>query len=181
MKRHGMLPAALWLAGCGAAWAAAGVNVWLDVPFVRQVKEGCGDASVSMVMKYWQKKLPLQARATADAAEILRALPPGRHGVSAAEIVGYFQQHRYRVFTYASDWGNMEGELIKGRPLIAALRPEGSHELHYVVVAGVNDPEQVVLLNDPAERKLLKKSRAQFEREWKATGNWALLAVPELK
>jgi predicted double-glycine peptidase len=170
----------LWAAGCGAALAAAGVNVWLDVPFVRQQKQGCGPATVAMVMEYWQQRLHQPAHAI-DAAEILRELPPGRHGVTATAMVSYFEQHDYRAFAYAGDWGNLGQELGKGRPLIAALKPSGEEELHYVVVAGVDDAEQVVLLNDPAERKLLKEGRAQFEREWKTTGNWTLLAVPRLK
>jgi ABC-type bacteriocin/lantibiotic exporter with double-glycine peptidase domain len=176
-----VLAVTLWAAGCGAALAASGVNVWLDVPFVRQQKQGCGPASVAMVMEYWQQMLHRPAQAGADAAEILRELPPGRHGVTAAAMVSYFQQHDYRAFAYAGDWGNVEQELAKGRPLIAALKPSGGEELHYVVLAGVDDAEQVVLLNDPAERKLLKEDRAQFEREWKATGNWTLLAVPKVK
>ena len=57
-------------------------------------------------------------------------------------------------------------------------KPTSDRALHYVVVAGVDDSSQVVLLNDPAQRKLLKEDRAQFEHEWKATGFWTLLAVP---
>lgn len=181
MERHGVLVAALWVAGCGSALAAAGANLWLDVPFVRQPKQGCGDASIAMVMQYWQQQLHLPAAASADAAAILRALPPGRHGVNAARMVSYFEQHNYRAFAYAGDWSDMEQQLAKGRPLIVALKPEGDADLHYVVVAGVDDPDDVVLVNDPAQRKLLKEARAQFEHEWKATGNWTLLAVPELK
>jgi hypothetical protein len=33
-------------------------------------------------------------------------------------------------------------------------------------------------MNDPAERKLLTQERAGFEKEWSATHNWMLLAVP---
>ena len=36
----------------------------------------------------------------------------------------------------------------------------------------------LVLKNDPAERKLLKQTQSDFEREWKGAGNWTLLAVP---
>ena len=36
-----------------------------------------------------------------------------------------------------------------------------------------------VLTNDPAKRKLLKQARTNFEKEWKAAGNWTLLAVPQ--
>jgi ABC-type bacteriocin/lantibiotic exporter with double-glycine peptidase domain len=181
MERRAVLVTALWLAGSGAAIAASGANLWLDVPFVRQAKEGCGEAAIAMVMSYWQQKLHQPAGAPADDAGILRELPPGRHGVSGEAMVGYFERHDYRAFAYAGDWGEIEQEIAKGRPLIAALKPEGGEALHYVVVVGVDDSDEVVLLNDPAQRKLLKEARAQFEREWKATGNWTLLAVPKPK
>jgi hypothetical protein len=61
--------------------------------------------------------------------------------------------------------------------LIVALKP-GSGPLHYVVVAGLDERENVVMLNDPAQRKLLKSGRADFEKEWSGTHNWMLLAVP---
>ena len=181
MERHGVLTAVLFIAGCSAALAASGPNLWLNVPFVSQQKQGCGPATVAMVMQYWQQDLHQTPQAGADAEEILRALQPNRHGVSATAMVRYFEQHNYRAFAYVGDWANVEQELTKGRPLIAALKPRGNDKLHYVVLVGVDDTEQVVLLNDPAQRKLLKEDRAQFEREWKATDNWTLLAVPKLK
>jgi ABC-type bacteriocin/lantibiotic exporter with double-glycine peptidase domain len=183
MERRGVLRAALlWLAGCGAAWAASGAtSLWLDVPFVAQQKEGCGDAAVAMVMQYWQQKIHRPRQAAVDTGAVLQELPPGRRGVSAKAMLRYFEQHNYRAFAYAGDWGEIEQEIAKGRPLIAALKPEGGEALHYVVVAGVDDADEVVLLNDPAQRKLLKEARAEFEHEWKATGNWTLLAVPKLQ
>src|ERR1043165_5812507 len=30
-------------------------GVWLDVPFIKQEKDGCGAASIAMVMQYWLK------------------------------------------------------------------------------------------------------------------------------
>ena len=69
--------------------------------------------------------------------------------------------------------------VAKGRPLIAALQPGAGLPLHYVVIAGIDPEAHVVLLNDPAQRKLLKEDEAQFERAWKATDHWTLLALPE--
>jgi hypothetical protein len=51
--------------------------------------------------------------------------------------------------------------------------------LHYVVVAGLDQERKLVLLNDPAQRKLLMEDRSRFEREWKGAGRWTLLALPE--
>jgi ABC-type bacteriocin/lantibiotic exporter with double-glycine peptidase domain len=89
----------------------------------------------------------------------------------------YFEANGFRAFAFPADWVDIERQLHYGRPLIVALKPGAS--LHYVVVAGVDEPEQLVLVNDPAQRKLLKEDQSQFEREWKAAGNWALLAVPQ--
>jgi hypothetical protein len=36
----------------------------------------------------------------------------------------------------------------------------------------------LIMLNDPAQRKLLKSGRAEFEKDWNGTHNWMLLAVP---
>jgi len=51
--------------------------------------------------------------------------------------------------------------------------------LHYVVVVGVDPEQNVVLLNDAAQRKLLKQERGSFEKEWSAAGRWTLLALPK--
>ncbi len=179
MKRRVVLVAALWIAGCSAAVATEAASMWLNVPFVRQTKLGCGDACIAMVMQYWQKKHEQPDQAPTDAATILRELPPGRHGVSATNMAGYFEQHSYRAFAYAGDWDDIEHQIAKGRPLIVAIKPQGDPDLHYAVVVGVDSPRHLVIVNDPAQRKLLKVDRSRFEREWKATENWTLLAVPE--
>jgi uncharacterized protein YvpB len=49
--------------------------------------------------------------------------------------------------------------------------------LHYVVVTGVG-PE-MVMVNDPAQRKLLQQDQSSFEREWSAAEKWTLLALPQ--
>ena len=64
--------------------------------------------------------------------------------------------------------------------MIVALKPSGLEvSLHYVVVVGVDPQNDLVLLNDAAQRKLLKKERSSFEREWSAVGRWTLLPLPK--
>jgi uncharacterized protein YvpB len=91
----------------------------------------------------------------------------------------YFRQNGYATFAFAGNWSDLKQHLEKGRPLIAALKPGAMAPLHYVVVAGLDQERQLVLVNDPAQRKLLKEDRSRFEQEWKAAGRWTLLAVPE--
>ncbi len=163
-----------------AAFASELANLWLDVPFVPQQKEGCGAASIAMVMQYWEQHQGQPLHPEAEPAPILRALYSGpAHGIYASAMVRYFQQNGYRALAFAGQPADLERELQQGRPLIAALKPGPGPSLHYVVVVGLDEPQKLVLVNDPAQRKLLKEDQSQFEREWKAAGHWILLAVPE--
>lgn len=173
------VPFALAL-GCASAGATGLANLWLDVPFVPQQKDGCGAVSIAMVMQYWERHQSQPLRPAAEPSQILRALYSNEaHGIYASAMVGYFQQNGYRAFAFVGEMTDLERQLAQGRPLIAALQPGSSQPLHYVVVTGLDEAHQLVLINDPAQRKLLKEEQSQFEREWKAAGRWLLLAVPE--
>ena len=105
---------------------------------------------------------------------------PGAEGIYASAMERYFQQHEFRTFSFRGDWEILEEHLQKGRPLIAALKPSGSNSaLHYVVVVGLDAEQKLVLLNDPARRKLFKQDLSSFEEQWSATGQWTLLALPQ--
>lgn len=167
----------------GAAVAAEPDRVWLDVPFVRQAKDGCGPASVAMVIQYWRLQRAPKDDETAQALRggagpfVVERRVNSREarGTAGSEMQRYFQQVGFRVFVFKGEWTDLEHHLEEGRPLIVALREPRSN--HYVVVSGLDGPE-IVLVNDPAQRKLLKVDRASFEHAWKGTGNWTLLAVP---
>jgi ABC-type bacteriocin/lantibiotic exporter with double-glycine peptidase domain len=164
------------LGSCALVGAGEQTAVWVDVPFVKQVKNGCGAASIAMVMQYWQRQ---QGAAGADAAEIQKTLysDPAR-GIYASDMEGFFRQHGYRTFAFAGTMHDLAEHVAKGRPLIAGLQPSKGAALHYVVIAGVDPDKREVLINDPAERKLLKRDFDTFEKEWRGTGHWTLLAVP---
>lgn len=160
---------------------AADLNgLWLDVPFVKQEKDGCGAASIAMVMQYWQRQQGQAVGPNAESVNILHALhSETAHGIYASDMQRYFQQNGYRAFAFAGEWADLQRQLEKGRPLIVALKPGSRQPLHYVVVAGLDQEQKIVLLNDPAQRKLLKEDNSTFAQEWKVAGYWTLLAVPE--
>jgi ABC-type bacteriocin/lantibiotic exporter with double-glycine peptidase domain len=162
-----------------AALAAQPPAVWIDVPFVAQPPDGCGAASLSMLMQYWAAQQHQPVPSTANVSVIQRQLyVPRDHGIPASSMQRYLQQHGFRVFTIHGNWSDLDEHIRKGRPLIVALRPQGQSQLHYVVVDGIDDQRNIVTFNDPAQRKLLEQERASFERDWSATHNWLLLAVP---
>jgi ABC-type bacteriocin/lantibiotic exporter with double-glycine peptidase domain len=153
--------------------------IWIDVPYFHQPREGCGAASLAMVMAYWAGKQGEALGAEGDVATIQHELySPRDHGITNVRLAEYLRRHGFQVFALNGGWSDLEQQLRKGRPLIVALRPRGQKELHYVVVDGIDLNHGLVTVNDPAERKLLTRERAGFEKEWSATHNWMLLALP---
>ena len=162
-----------------AGFAEAPAALWIDVPFVSQPRNGCGAASLSMVMQYWAAKQGAPASPEVDVTQIQRTLySPREHGIPASSMQKYLQQHGFQAFAFNGSWSDLEQHLIKGRPLIVALKPQGQTELHYVVIDGIDGAHSLITMNDPADRKLLTEERARFEKDWSATHNWVLLAVP---
>jgi ABC-type bacteriocin/lantibiotic exporter with double-glycine peptidase domain len=151
-----------------AALAAVASAASLDVPFVKQEKNGCGAAAVWMLMSYWRG-----AGAPAHDSILREIYKPEAAGVYASEMERYLRLAGFETFAFRGEWPDLEQHIAKGRPLVVAL---GKSPAHYVVIAGVE--ADTVSLNDPARRKLIRLDRKSFERNWTAADRWTLLAVP---
>src|SRR5947209_20255230 len=94
----------------GSACSAFAQNsVWLDVPFVKQPAEGCGAASIAMVMQYWEQhqnagaqSLPAFGswdRQQSDVNHIQRELysKPVR-GIYASDLQHYLESHGFATY-----------------------------------------------------------------------------------
>lgn len=165
---------------CGILAESGVAGLWLDVPFVKQEKNGCGAASIAMVIQYWARQEGQQVTLISNVAHIQQVLiSRAAHGIFASDMERYFQQNGYATFAFTGDLDLLHHHLQEGRPVIVAVKP-GSHlPLHYVVVAGLDIENNLVLVNDPAERKLTKEDEVTFKRDWMSAGGWALLAVPK--
>lgn len=150
------------------------------MPFVKQPLEGCGAASVSMVMEYWSQKDGRNFSVSSNVDEIQSALYSKREkGISGSAMQKYLKQGGFQVFIFRGEWQDLAHHIAQGRPVVVGLAASGGeHPLHYVVVAGIDDQRGYVFVNDPAKQKLLRLSRETFLREWAVTDDWALLALP---
>ena len=152
---------------------------WIDVPFIKQPQDGCGAASVAMVMQYWHGHQGHVGQVP-DVDNIQHTLfSEQAHGIYASDLQHYLDKQGFQTHVFRGDQTLLQHHVELGRPLIVALKPTSGPLLHYVVVAGVDPGQHVVLVNDPAQRKLLKMDSSNFEKEWQATGNWTLLALPK--
>src|SRR5882724_2264594 len=108
---------------CGILFAADTPGIWLDVPFVKQVKEGCGAASIAMIMQYWAQQQNRDPQ-TVDATEIQNTLYSKEgHGIYASDVENYFKDHGLRTFAFKGEPADLKEHLQKGRPLMVALKP----------------------------------------------------------
>jgi ABC-type bacteriocin/lantibiotic exporter with double-glycine peptidase domain len=159
--------------------ATAQDSRWLDVPFVAQPENGCGAAVISMTLQYWNQH---GAPVAADAFQVdhiqHQLYSPADNGIRASEMTGYIAGLGFRALPFRGEDEDLNAHISKGRPLIVALR-ESKDLRHYVVVVGTESNGNVVLVNDPARRKLLKMDRAEFRKAWAGTDNWTLLVVPK--
>ncbi len=76
-RRQFILCAVIFLAACAAAVQGA-VGLWLDVPYIRQEKDGCGSASLAMVLRYWQTKNVSVAEKRTDPGDLRSHIAKGR-------------------------------------------------------------------------------------------------------
>jgi predicted double-glycine peptidase len=154
-----------------------GATDWLNVPFVPQVKAGCGSAAVAMVIEYWAYRYPSLQYAAEDTQRIDQLLPVSRRGIRGDALRKYFDARGFRAFVFDGELEDLKHHFEKGRPVIVCFAPKGPHApLHYAVIVGVD--AHSVWMNDPARGKLIREDTDRFLDEWKVTANWALLAVP---
>jgi ABC-type bacteriocin/lantibiotic exporter with double-glycine peptidase domain len=164
--------AVLLAAGCCTVAASP-----LAVPFYAQQKNGCGAASVAMVMHYWQNWQPGPPVVYPSPEEVYQRLyRPGQKGILLADMKRYLEDAKFRVFTLRGEWGDVQEQLTKGRPLIVGLRKGRRAAMHFVVVTGAG--EEFVWLNDPTRKAPSRLPRLEFEKRWTFADRWTLLAVP---
>jgi predicted double-glycine peptidase len=176
-RRQFALFGALFLACCVVA-ANGAPGLWLDVPYIRQEKDGCGSASLAMVLRYWQTKDAFVADERTDPARIQRELYSAKpRGIYASDMERYLRESGFEVFLFRAEWRDLRSHIAKGRPLIVGLKAKGA-PAHYAVIVGVSPQDTAVLVNDPERGKLLHIERLEFEKVWHGTDNWTLLAVP---
>jgi uncharacterized protein YvpB len=184
----GRFAAVLVLGLFAAPWVGAQpadqAGIWLDVPFIKQTAEGCGSASIAMLLQYWSGQGTAVAAGRDDVEAIQKQLYSRKgHGIFASDMEHYLKQSGFTVFTLRGEWSDLRVHLAQGRPLIISLQPgtergDARARLHYVVVTGMDWQREALFVNDPARGKLLRIERPVFEKEWQAARNWMLLAVP---
>jgi uncharacterized protein YvpB len=165
----------------GAQLLSPSSGIWLDVPFVRQPKNGCGAASIVMLMQYWRAQGGGSGKEIPGLTHIQRLLyAEESKGIWGSDVEQYLRSEGFHTFVFAGQWQDLRQHLSQGRPLMVCLGNVGAaNRRHYVVVTGLDEQRRLVLVNDPQGRKLTKVHQTRFEKDWEAAGRWTLLALPQ--
>src|SRR5487761_664925 len=105
--------AILLLALLAVALGAAATGIYLDVPYVRQPKNGCGAACLAMILEYWKVSDPgFGGGSVAPVAAIQRQLySKTAHGIYARDMVSYLDHSGMRAVVFAGRWSDLEDHL----------------------------------------------------------------------
>jgi len=142
----------------------------LEVPYIPQVKNTCGAASLAMVMRYWNKDITHDAIAA-------KLLKPELSGIAGSGLQDFARDHGMTAVAYVGDLPLVREYLEKGRPLIVALKL-GKDKFHNVVVIGYDEEKHELIVHDPAEGPSRRIAEAAFEKRWEGSMHWTLLILP---
>src|SRR5205814_6928812 len=102
-------------------------GLWLDVPYILQERDGCGSASLAMVLRYWQSKSVQIAEGRADPAKIQSLLYAAKsRGIYASGMEAYLRESGFDVFAFRGEWSDLRSQIAKGRPMIAGVKPRSA-------------------------------------------------------
>lgn len=146
---------------------------YLEVPYIRQVKNYCGPAALTTVFRYWKKP--------ADQHELAgQFLPfPGK-GLSGSQLKELAASYNFTSYSFSGSKEAVLEHLRKGRPLIVALSSSRLLNMnHYVVLVGWDEKEQEWIVHDPADGPYRRLAAGRFLDRWSDLDNWTLLVLPE--
>lgn len=149
----------------------AAQGFYLPVPYVSQVENYCGPATLSMVAKYWEIEVSQH-----QIAERVKPFP--KRGLTGKQMKELAADLGLRAFEFRATPLQVRQELQKGRPIIAAVDRRLSTVNHFVVIVGWDDSRDQWIVHDPASGSYRRVQARDFEKKWGKLGFWTLLLLP---
>ena len=144
----------------------------LDVPYLTQTEDLCGGAAVAMVLRYWGER-------EVFAEDFATLVDRSASGILTDVLTSEVRRRGWQATPFhagpapSGEW--MREQIDRGRPVIALIQVRPGRYHYVVIVAWTGDR---VIVHDPARAPFRVLSRLEFERDWRAAGDWALLLLP---
>lgn len=146
-----------------------------DVPYVQQMHNYCGPASLTSVLTFWGLDID---QATIGKAVFDKSL----QATNGADMILFARAKGFSAYSWNSDMGDLKAKLLTGCPVIVLQDSSITDKSgHYRVAIGYDDDKKVIYVNDPYEPDTKSISYDRFQTLWNRHGNWALLVCAKEK
>ncbi len=140
-----------------------------DVPYVQQMRNYCGPASLTSVLRYWGQDIDQVAIGKAVYDKALQA-------TNGADMILFARDKGFAAYSWNSTIDDLKIKLMAGIPVIVLQDSSLSDRSgHFRVATGYDDDKKIVYVNDPYEPETKSISYDDFTTMWRRWGNWALL------
>jgi len=153
-----------------AAALSLATSLAIDVPYLAQTYTLCGGAAAAMVFRYW-------GDVHADPQEFSPIVDRRAGGIANGALVDAVRRRGWQAVELAGGLADLQTHLVAGQPVVVLIADRGPR-YHYVVAVGKT--VDGVVIHDPAWGPSRVIKDAEFDRIWRASGNWGLVILPPL-
>jgi tetratricopeptide (TPR) repeat protein len=147
--------------------------VHLAVPFYENTSDQCGPATLAGLLGYWGKP--------ADLADLKSEIyVPGLGGSLPMDLRPALEKRGMTAVVASANFDVIKEELRQSRPVIAYMnfgtkrRPIG----HFLIVVGYDENRRGLYVHSGSAKDKFSSYR-RFDRGWKDTDRWLLIAKPD--
>ena len=151
-----------------AAALSLATSLAMDVPYLAQTDALCGGAAAAMVFRYW-------GDVHADPQEFSPIVDRRAGGIATGALVDAVRRRGWQAVELAGGSADLQTRLVARQPVVVLIADRGPR-YHYVVVVGKT--ADGVVIHDPAWGPSRAIKDVEFDRIWRASGNWGLVIVP---
>ena len=139
-----------------------------DVPYLAQTDALCGGAAAAMVFRYW-------GDVHADPQEFAPIVDRRAGGIANGALVDAVRRRGWQAEELAGGSADLQARLAARQPVVVLIADRGPR-YHYVVAVGKT--ADAVVIHDPAWGPSRAIKDVDFDRIWRASGNWGLVILP---
>lgn len=144
-------------------------------PYVQQIRNYCGPASLTTVLSFWGLKTDQKTVGQSVFDSSIQA-------TNGADMLLYARAKGYSAYSWNSDLKDLKQKLATGVPVIVLQDSSTSDPSgHYRVAIGYDEKDKVIYVSDPYDPNNKKMAYNEFMQLWSPHGNWSLLVCPSDK
>ena len=151
-----------------AAALSLATSLAMDVPYLAQTDALCGGAAAAMVFRYW-------GDVHADPQEFSPIVDRRAGGIANGALVDAVRRRGWQAVELAGGSADLHTRLVARQPVVVLIADRGPR-YHYVVAVG--ETADGVVIHDPAWGPSRVIKDVDFDRIWRASGNWGLVILP---